>query len=317
MTSGGDAPGMNAAVRAITRLGMVHGHRILGIRNGYHGLLNADICPLDARAVGGVIGHGGTMLGTARCPAFETIEGVVRGREVVRRHGIDAVFVIGGNGSQAGAFGLSQQDVRVIGVASTIDNDLPGSEPSIGVATALDVAVEAIDRLRTTARALRRAFIVEVMGRHSGYLALVAGIAGGAEWLMLPEEPSSADAMVMHLNELHERNRTHAIVVVAEGAYWNADRLEGYLRDRSDGSEFEIRVTKLGHVQRGGAPGAFDRMLATSLGAGAIEAFEDGSSGVLVGVLDGKVTRSPLESVVGRTKPFPSHLHAMARLLAR
>jgi 6-phosphofructokinase 1 len=317
MTSGGDAPGMNAAIRAITRMGIVHGHRVFGIRNGYKGLLSGDLIPLDARAVGGVVGHGGTVLGTARCPAFETLEGVTRGREVLDARGIEAIFVIGGNGSQTGALSLAQQGVRVIGVASTIDNDLLGSEPSIGVTTALDVAVEAIDRLRTTARALRRAFIVEVMGRHSGYLALVSAIAGGAEWVMLPEEPSSADAMMMHLNELHDRNRTHAIVVVAEGAYWNADRLESYLKGHPDASDFETRVTKLGHVQRGGVPGVFDRMLATSLGCGAIEAFEGGLNGVLVGLLDGQVTSTPLEALVGKTKPFPSHLHAMAKLLAR
>ncbi|MGB9862116.1 MAG: 6-phosphofructokinase, partial [Candidatus Bipolaricaulaceae bacterium] len=287
LTSGGDAPGMNAAIRAVVRAGLAQGWEILGIRRGYAGLLAGEMRPLGARDVGGIIQLGGTILGSARCPEFKTPEGIKRAVEVLSRSGIDALVVIGGNGSQKGAYALSQEGVPVVGVASTIDNDLWGSDITIGVDTALNVALEAIDRLKTTASSHNRAFLVEVMGRDYGYLALMAGIAGGAEAVVIPEVPTSPEAVAEAIREAYSRGKPHAIVVVAEGAEYNAQKLAEYFRRENLG--YELRVTVLGHVQRGGAPGAFDRLLGTQLGAGAVEALARGEKGVLVGQIKGEV----------------------------
>lgn len=317
LTSGGDAPGMNAAIRALTRSGLVRGHDIFGIRHGYTGLIAGDVMPLHARAVGGIINRGGTILGTTRCQALKSQQGQRAAVAVLHDHRIDALFVIGGNGSQAGALALAEHGIRVLGISSTIDNDLTGADPSIGVMTALDVVVEAIDRLRTTASAFGRAFLVEVMGRHSGYLALLSGIAGGAEMIVLPEHDVEPECLLARLHELRCERRSHAIVVVAEGAVWNADRLADYFKEHNDGESFETRVTKLGHVQRGGVPGVFDRILATRLGSAAIEAFERGDGHVLLGHLEGRIRMTDLDQVNTQAKAFPEDLHTLAQTLAR
>jgi len=315
LTSGGDAPGMNAAIRAVVRAGLAQGWEIVGIRRGYAGLLSEDFRPLGARDVGGIIQLGGTILGSARCPEFKTPEGVRRAAQILGKHGIDALVVIGGNGSQQGAYALSREGVPVVGVASTIDNDLVGSDITIGVDTALNVALEAIDRLKTTASSHNRAFLVEVMGRDCGYLALMAGIAGGAEAVVIPEVPVSPEAVAEAIREAYERGKPHAIVVVAEGAQYNAQRLAEYFQREQLG--YELRVTVLGHVQRGGAPGAFDRLLGTLLGAGAVEALARGEDGVLVGQIKGEVVTTPLAEVAGRKKPLDPKLFELARVLAQ
>ncbi len=315
LTSGGDAPGMNAAIRAVVRAGLAQGWEILGIRRGYAGLLAGEMRPLGARDVGGIIQLGGTILGSARCPEFKTPEGIKRAVEVLSRSGIDALVVIGGNGSQKGAYALSQEGVPVVGVASTIDNDLWGSDITIGVDTALNVALEAIDRLKTTASSHNRAFLVEVMGRDYGYLALMAGIAGGAEAVVIPEVPTSPEAVAEAIREAYSRGKPHAIVVVAEGAEYNAQKLAEYFRRENLG--YELRVTVLGHVQRGGAPGAFDRLLGTQLGAGAVEALARGEKGVLVGQIKGEVVTTPLAEVAGKRKPLDPNLFELARVLAQ
>ncbi|MGQ9700449.1 MAG: 6-phosphofructokinase [Candidatus Bipolaricaulaceae bacterium] len=315
LTSGGDAPGMNAAIRAVVRSGLARGWEILGIRRGYAGLLAGDIRPLGARDVGGIIQLGGTILGSARCPEFQTKEGLRRALGVLETQGIDALVVIGGNGSQSGAYALFQEGFPVVGVASTIDNDLVGSDITIGVDTALNVALEAIDRLKTTASSHNRAFLVEVMGRECGYLALMAGIAGGAEAVVIPEVPISPEAVFEAIREAYLRGKPHAIVVVAEGALYNAQRLAHYFQWESLG--YELRVTILGHVQRGGAPGAFDRLLGTLLGHGAVEALARGERGVLVGQVKGEVVTTPLSQVVGKKKPLDPKLFELAQVLAR
>jgi len=317
LTSGGDAPGMNAAIRALTRSGVARGHEVFGVRHGYTGLIAGDLIPLSARAVGGIINRGGTVLGSSRCQTLKTEDGQQTAVAVLREHRIDALFVIGGNGSQAGALALARHGVRVLGVSSTIDNDLAGADPSIGVMTALDVAVEAIDRLRTTASAFERAFLVEVMGRHCGYLALLSGIAGGAEMIVLPEHEADPSTVLDRLVELRHYHRSHAIIVVAEGAVWHADRLAEYFRDHDSGVNFETRVTKLGHVQRGGVPGVFDRILATRLGAAAVDAFDRGSSHALLGLVDGRICATDLEQVNTHAKAFPDDLYNMAVTMAR
>src|ERR1039457_5971427 len=217
LTSGGDAPGMNAAIRAVVRTGLAKGWEVFGIRRGYAGLIAGDIIPLGARDVGRIIHQGGTMLGSARCPEFITDEGQQRAAEQLERMCIDGLIVIGGNGSQSGALALSRRGIPVVGIASTIDNDLYGSEITIGVTTALNVALEAIDRIKVTASSHERAFLVEVMGRDCGYLALISGIAGGAECIVLPEVPTDPEALASDLRAAYERGKAHAIVVVAEG----------------------------------------------------------------------------------------------------
>jgi 6-phosphofructokinase 1 len=306
---------MNAAIRAVVRAGLAEGWEVLGIRRGYAGLLAGEIRPLGARDVGGIIQLGGTILGSARCPEFKTPAGIRRAVEVLSQNGVDALVVIGGNGSQQGAYALSREGVPVVGVASTIDNDLWGSDITIGVDTALNVALEAIDRIKTTASSHNRAFLVEVMGNDCGYLALMAGIAGGAEAVVIPEVPVSPESVAETIHEAYAKGKPHAIVVVAEGAAYNAQKLAEYFQQKRLG--YELRVTVLGHVQRGGAPGAFDRLLGTRLGVAAVEALARGETGVLVGQLKGEMATTPLADVAGKKKPLDPKLFELAQVLAR
>jgi 6-phosphofructokinase 1 len=307
---------MNAAVRAVVRAGIAQGLAVYGIQHGYQGLIGGQFKRLGPRDVGGVIGHGGTFLGTTRCEAMKTVSGQAAAVRQLANNEIDALVVIGGNGSQAGSFALSQCGVRVIGLASTIDNDLTGSEPSIGAMTAMDVALEAIDRLRVTASAHKRAFLVEVMGRDSGHLALVAGITGGAEAILVPESDIAPENVAQQIHQAYERGKHHAIVVVAEGSKHNAEHLAAYFDEHAQRLGFDLRVTKLGHVQRGGTPGVYDRLLATRLGAAAIEYLEAGEHGILLGQMDGKIASTPLRTVVGATKSLDTRLLELAKTLA-
>lgn len=317
LTSGGDAPGMNAAIRAMVRTGIARGWETYGIRRGYAGLLEGMLVPLGPRDVGGILHLGGTILGSARCPEFQTEAGLAQAVRTLDRHGIEALVVIGGNGSQNGAHRLSQEGVPVVGVASTIDNDLPGSDITIGVDTALNVALEAIDRLKVTASSHSRAFLVEVMGRNCGYLALMAALAGGAEAVVIPEVPTDPEELAAEIHRAYERGKPHAILVVAEGATYNATRLAAYFQENEKRLGFELRVTILGHVQRGGAPGAFDRLLATQLGAAAAAALARGEHGILVGWRRGAVATCPLSEVVSHRKTLDPELLELARVLAR
>lgn len=317
MTSGGDAPGMNAAIRAVVRCGLDAGWEVYGILHGYTGLCNDNIIPLGARDVSNIIQQGGTMLGSARCAEFILEEGRLKAKRTLHEHSIEALVVIGGNGSQNGAYALSKMDYPVVGVASTIDNDLYGSEITIGVDTALDVALEAIDRLKVTASAHHRAFIVEVMGRDSGYLALMTGIAGGAECIVIPEVESDPEVVAADIRNAYERGKAHALVVVAEGAKYNADELARYFAENQERLGFELRITTLGHVQRGGIPGAFDRLLATRLGAASTNYLAQGKHGILVGLMSGQVTPTPLAEVVANKKTLDLNLLKLARVLAK
>ena len=317
MTSGGDAPGMNAAIRAVVRCGLDKGWEVYGILHGYTGLCNDNIIPLGARDVSNIIQQGGTMLGSARCAEFILEEGRLKAKRTLHEHSIEALVVIGGNGSQNGAYALSKMDYPVVGVASTIDNDLYGSEITIGVDTALDVALEAIDRLKVTASAHHRAFIVEVMGRDSGYLALMTGIAGGAECIVIPEVESDPEVVAADIRNAYERGKAHALVVVAEGAKHNAEELARYFAENQERLGFELRITTLGHVQRGGTPGAFDRLLATRLGAASTDYLAQGKHGILVGLMSGQVTPTPLAEVVANKKTLDLNLLKLARVLAK
>lgn len=316
LTSGGDAPGMNAAIRAVTRTALELGWEVFGVRDGYAGLLRGSVMPLGARDVGGVIQRGGTMLGTARSPEFRTERGQREAVDVLRRHGIDALVVIGGNGSQAGAHALHTLGFPVVGVASTIDNDLYGADITIGVDTALNVALEAIDRLRVTASSHHRVFIVEVMGRDCGYLALMTGIAGGAEAVVIPEAETMPEELAAELRAACDRGKSHALVVVAEGARYDGDALVEYLQKHRDRLGFEPRATILGHVQRGGAPTAFDRLLATRSGADAVNRLAAGEAGLLVGLMGTDIRATPLAEIVVSTKTLDPGLIRLARVLA-
>jgi 6-phosphofructokinase 1 len=317
LTSGGDAPGMNAATRAVTRTALGRGAEVFGVRNGFRGLVDGDITPLGARDVGGIIQHGGTVLGTSRCPEFETAAGREKALSLLADRHIEGLVVIGGNGSQQGSHALAQMGFPVVGVASTIDNDLAGTEMTIGVDTALNVALEAIDRLKVTASSHRRAFLVEVMGRRHGYLALMAGIAGGAEAIVLPETETEPEALADQIRFAYERGKPHALVVVAEGATWKATDLVEHFRTHRRELGFELRITILGHVQRGAAPTAADRLLASRLGGAAAEALAEGKSGTLVGWRGGHVATIPLTEVVAGTASLDPALLRLARLLAQ
>jgi 6-phosphofructokinase 1 len=316
LTSGGDAPGMNAATRAVVRAGIARGFEVVGVRHGYTGLIGGDMRLLGPRDVGGIIHLGGTMLGTTRCEELRTEKGCTRALGQLEAHRISALVVIGGNGSQTGAWQLQQRGAAVIGVASTIDNDLCGTDITIGATTAIDVALEAIDRLKVTAASLNRAFLVEVMGRLSGHLALMAGIAGGAESIVIPEVETDPETVALQLHDAYARGKSHAIVVVAEGAKYNAEALARYFQEHGERLGFDLRVTKLGHIQRGGAPGVFDRMLGTLLGAAAADAAAEGRSGILLGMRDGKVAPTALAEVAGQMKAADIRLFDLARVLA-
>ncbi|HEY2729382.1 MAG TPA: ATP-dependent 6-phosphofructokinase [Polyangia bacterium] len=319
LTSGGDAPGMNAAIRAVVRVALGNGWETFGVRNGYLGLVDGgqNIAPLGPRDVGGILGLGGTFLGSARLEAFKEEATRKKGLANLSAHGIDGLVVIGGNGSQAGALALSMMGLPVVGVASTIDNDLTGSEITIGVDTALNIALEAIDRLRVTAASHRRAFLLEVMGRKCGYLALMAGIAGGADAVVVPEAEIDPEAVADDLEGAYRRGKAHALVVVAEGAKYNASGLAKYFEQNRGRLGFDLRVTQLGHVQRGGTPGAFDRLLATRLAVGAVEQLARGEHGCLVGLLKGDVRSTPLGEVVGVSKSIDLDLLNIQKVLAK
>jgi 6-phosphofructokinase 1 len=307
---------MNAAIRAVTRTALGLGWEVFGIRNGYAGLISGNILPLGARTVGGIIHLGGTMLETARSAEYQTEGGRRKAIAVLNDARIDAVIAIGGNGSQAGAYDLSQMGVDVVGVASTIDNDLAGTEATIGMDTALNIAVEAIDRLRVTGSSLHRVFLVEVMGRKCGWLALMAAIAGGAEVVVLPEFETPPNQVAAEVRSAYERGKSHGIVVVAEGAPYPADALADYFHQHHNQLGFELRVTKLGHIQRGGIPTAYDRILATRFGAAAVEELAAGNVGVLVGLQNGTVGTTPLAEFKTMTKSIDPALFRLANVMA-
>jgi 6-phosphofructokinase 1 len=317
LTSGGDAPGMNAAIRAAVRAGLSHGLTVWGVYQGYAGLIEGNFKRLGARDVGGIIQHGGTILGSARCTEFQTEEGRELAIHRMRGAGIEGLIVIGGNGSQTGTYALHKMGFPVVGVASTIDNDLYGSDVTIGVDTALNVALNAIDNLKVTASSLQRTLLVEVMGRKCGYLALMSGIAGGAEAVVLPEVEVVPEQLAVRIQDAYERGKPHVIVVVAEGAKYNAEGLCRYFREQGLLPGYEFRSTVLGYVQRGAVPTCADRLLATRLGVAAVEQMMAGNTGVLVGMHNGEVATTPLEEVVQGVKPLDPWFLEYADILAR
>jgi len=315
LTSGGDAPGMNAAIRAVVRTATSNNARVLGIMNGYEGLLNGEFRPMGARDVGGILQRGGTILQTRRSERFKEIKGQ---REAIRRMNaaqIDGLIVIGGDGSLRGAQALSAQGIKVIGIPASIDNDIFGSDMSIGVDTALNTIMEAVDKLRDTASSHSRAFVIETMGRNSGYLAVMAGIVCGAEIVLMPEVNSTVEEVAHAVEDAYRRGKSHVIIIVAEGANIHATELAGLLDERDVG--FHTRVTILGHIQRGGHPTAFDRLLAARMGSKAVELLLSGASNVMVGLQGMDITTVQLAEVTSQTRPAALAYYEMAKMLAR
>jgi 6-phosphofructokinase 1 len=316
LTSGGDAPGMNAAIRAVVRAGSESGLGVYGVYNGFAGLIANEITYLARRDVSNIIHQGGTFLGSARCLEFMTIEGRQKAIANLAAQKIEALVVIGGNGSQTGSFTLSEMGFPVIGIASTIDNDLEGSDVTIGVDTAINVALEAIDRLKVTASSHRRAFLVEVMGRRCGYVALMSGIAGGAEVVVIPEHELTPEQVAQQLRAAYDRGKNHGLVVVAEGSVNNAQKLIQHFEANPEATGFSLRATILGHVQRGAQPTVADRLLATRLGEGAIKALLRGETGMLTGIRNNHITTTPLAEIVGRPKVIDLKLFELAQIMA-
>ncbi|WP_416827691.1 6-phosphofructokinase [Ectobacillus polymachus] len=285
LTSGGDSPGMNAAIRAVVRKGIYHDLEVYGIYHGYAGLISGHIEKLELGSVGDIIHRGGTKLYTARCPEFKTLEGQLQGIEQLKKFGIEALVVIGGDGSYQGAKKLTEHGFPCIGVPGTIDNDIPGTDFTIGFDTALNTVIDAIDKIRDTATSHERTYVVEVMGRHAGDIALWAGLADGAETILIPEADYDMDEVIARLKRGTERGKKHSIIVVAEGAGSAID----IGKKIEEATQFDTRVTVLGHVQRGGSPSAFDRVLASRLGARAVELLLEGKGGRCVGIHNNQI----------------------------
>jgi 6-phosphofructokinase 1 len=315
MTSGGDAPGMNPAIRAVVRTAAARNVEVYGIRQAYSGLLNGDFERLTARDVSGIIQRGGTILQTARNQEFRTEQGQRRGLRRLNEHGIDAMVVIGGDGSLRGALTLHRLGFPVIGVPGSIDNDIYGTNMSIGVDTALNTILDAIDKLRDTAASHERCFLLEVMGRNCGYLATMGGILGGAEFIMIPEHPTTLEEIGKHLEATYLKGKSHAMGVIAEGATPKIHEIAEYLSQHQIG--FEVRVTVLGHVVRGGKPSAFDRLLATRMGVKAVELLLDGQTGLMVGLQGRDIGTVTLEDATTKMREVGDEYIQMADILAR
>lgn len=316
MTSGGDSPGMNAAIRAVVRTALENNIETYGIRQAYSGLMAGDFELLTSVEVSGILQRGGTILQTARNDEFRTPAGQKKGLRRLNEHHIEGLIVIGGNGSLTGAQALHRQGFPVVGIPGSIDNDIFGTDMSIGVDSALNIILDSLDRLRDTASSHQRAFVIEVMGRNCGYLALMSSILGGAEIVVTPERPFTMEEVAKSLEDAYVRGKSHAIAVVAEGAPYHVTALQDFLKQQSSVG-FEIRVTILGHIQRGGSPTAFDRLLATRMGVKAVQALTAGETGKMVALNGRKMDLIPIEEAISQIRPISESYFEMARFLSR
>ena len=312
LTSGGDAPGMNAAIRAVVRQALYKGKKVKGIKRGYAGLLDEEIIDMDAKSVSDTISRGGTILQTARCLEFVTPEGQQRGAEICKKHGIDAIVVIGGDGSFKGAQKLAALGINTIGLPGTIDLDIACTEYTIGFDTACNTAMEAIDKVRDTSTSHERCSIVEVMGRGAGYIALWCGLANGAEEVLLPEKYDyDEQRLIEQITEARARGKQHYIIINAEGVGHSqsmAKRLE-------EATGIETRATILGHMQRGGSPTCKDRVYATTMGAMAVDLLCEGKSNRLVAYKDGKFVDYDIDEALAMTKSIPEYMYEISKSL--
>ena len=308
LTSGGDAPGMNAAIRAVVRMGIISGFNVFGVRKGFRGLINGDFEKMNESSVSDIIQRGGTILQTARSEEFKTEEGQDKAAKMAKIFDIDGLVVIGGDGSFAGAKRLSEKGVACIGVPGTIDNDLAYTDYSIGFDTAVNNVLDAINRIRDTSSSHERASIIEVMGRYSGDIALYAGLAGGAEGIIVPEMGFELDDICRLLIERRNKGKLHSIIILAEGV-GDAKQLEQQIMGNVD---IEVRSTILGYTQRGGSTSAFDRILASRLGARAVELLAEGKSARVVGIRDNKLIDMEIGEALSMKKEFPRELYELA-----
>lgn len=316
LTSGGDGPGLNAAIRAVTRQAKHRNVDVFGVSWGYKGLLNKEIRELSNRDVGGIMGRGGTFLGTARCPEFLDIQVRRKAIRHLNQLGIEGLVVIGGNGSLTGALALHKMGFPTFGVPASIDNDLSGTDLSVGVDTTLNTILDAIDRIKDTASSHQRAFIIEVMGRNCGYLALTSGIAGGAEMILVPErEGPTMEVIAKTIEETYTAGKGHCIIVIAEGWKPGTQAVAGHLKNNKDNLGFDVRVTVLGHVQRGGRPSVLDRILATRMGAFAAKHLLDGQAGFMVGLHGNTLGLVTLEESVKALRPLDLQLLKLSNIM--
>jgi len=316
MTSGGDSPGMNACIRAVVRTGIYHELEVYGITRGYSGMIDNDIQRMDSRSVANIIQRGGTILKTARCKEFMTPEGRAKAYSNLKSHGIDGLVIIGGDGSfKVAQFFSNEFDIPCIGIPGTIDKDLAGTDFTIGFDTAVNTAIEAIDKIRDTADAHDRLFIVEVMGRDAGYIALHSGIGTGAEHILIPERKTDVEAIIASLQEKERRKKLVNIVVVAEGDdFGGGTDLANIIKERIPA--FDIRVAILGHIQRGGKPSANDRILASTLGNAAVEQLIAGNSNACVGVVNAEVVVTPFHEAIYKSKSINQTLWNLSKILS-
>lgn len=315
LTSGGDSPGMNAAVRAVVRAAAQSNIKVYGIKHGYFGLIHDEFVEMDTHSVSNIIQRGGTILKSARSEEFRTEEGRAIAAENLKKYGIDALVAIGGDGTFTGANKLSkEQNINVVGVPATIDNDIIGTDETIGYDSALNTALEAIDKIRDTADAHERMFLVEVMGRDTGFIALETSIASGAELALLPEELTNVKEVKRQLHAMLKSQRRSSLVVVAEGdETGGAIKLAENIKD--DFSQYDMRVCILGHIQRGGAPTARDRVLASRLGAAAVKVLQEGHSEVMVGVVNNSLKITPMRVAISKKKELDHTLIELAKVL--
>lgn len=311
LTSGGDAPGMNAAIRAVVRTALFHGMETVGVMRGYDGLMEGDCRILESASVGGIVHRGGTILRTSRSDRFKTEDGLRAALVQLEDWKIDALVVIGGDGTYRGAHALGALGVQVIGIPGTIDNDVTGTDVTIGFDTAVNTAFQAIQKLRDTASSHDRLFIVEVMGREAGFLALEVAVSGGAEYVAVPEIPLDMEKLCEHLHYSRKRGKTHSLIVIAEGVMSGAD-LKNRLQDTSG---YDAKVTVLGYIQRGGGPTSFDTVLASRMGGLAVEFLLKGESGKMVCSVGGRMVLRPLEEAWGTRKPLNPELLALVDIL--
>ena len=315
-TSGGDAPGMNAAIRAVVRTGTYHNLHIYGIRRGYEGMIEGQIKRIETRDVGNILHRGGTLLKTSRSKAFMTKEGRQQAYDSLMAHDIDGCIAIGGNGTFTGASVFTKEfGIPFIGIPGTIDNDLYGTDLTIGFDTANNTAVEAVDKIRDTADSHNRLFFVEVMGRNAGFIALNTAIGSGAGGLVIPEKGFDIDKLVASLKKAAKKKKLFSLIIVAEGSVeGGATEIAKKVKDRFD--EFDIKVTIIGHLQRGGSPTSLDRVLASRLGYGAVEAMINGSHNIMVGIVNNKIAYTPFEEAIKKVKTPSEEMILMSEILA-
>ncbi|MEO9804202.1 MAG: 6-phosphofructokinase [Reichenbachiella sp.] len=315
-TSGGDAPGMNACIRSVVRSAIYLDLEVYGIKYGYDGMIRGEIQKMESYSVSNIVQTGGTILKSARSEDFRTKEGREKAYKNLKKHGIEGLVAIGGDGTFTGAnLFYDEFGIPVVGAPGTIDNDLYGSDYTIGFDTAVNTALDAIDKIRDTAASHDRVFFIEVMGRHSGYIAIQSGIGGGAEMVMVPETSTTIDDVIKKLRDGRDNKKTSSIIVVAEGDE-QGSALSIAERVKVETPKMDIRVTSLGHIQRGGGPTAFDRILASRLGLAAVEGLMNGEKNVMVGVIDNKITYTNLKLAISKSKPLDEELIRLTKILS-